>query len=112
MVENMTIITNIFFVLMLFFLVTTIVVFFKLDIKKAWEIVTGKKGPISGGEKEVGERLTQKISTTDLLKKDMLEKSIAMQLDNATTLLVNQYGSRCDEYIVVDINCIHTDVVL
>lgn len=112
MAVNPIIVTNFFFVLMLFFLVATIVAFFKLDIKKAWEIVTGRKGPIYSGEQEIGERLTQKISTTDLLKKDMLEKSIAMQLDNATTLLVNQHGSNKEEYIVVDINCIHTEVVL
>lgn len=106
------VVTNCFLVLMILFLGASIIVFFMLDIKKAWAIVTGKRGPIASKEQVFEERLTQKISTTDLLKKDMLEKSIAMQLDNATTLLVNQYGSSREDFIVVDVNCVYTDVVL
>ena len=110
--SQMMIFSNVFLGMMIFFFGSAIVVYFMLDVRKAWKIVAGKKLPIQRSEQEIGERLTQKISTTDLLKKDMLEKSIAMQLDNATTLLISQQGNGNTDYMVMDITYIHTEVVL
>lgn len=111
-VSQLMIFSNVFLGMMIFFLGSAIVVYFMLDVRKAWKIVTDKKIPNQRSEQEIADRLTQKISTTDLLKKDMLEKSIAMQLDNATTLLINQHGNDNEGCMLMDITCIHTEVVL
>lgn len=108
----MMICSYIFGSIMILCIVLAIIVFFVFDVRKAWKVVTNKQLPLLVQGQNVEERLTQKISTTDLLKKDMLEKSIAMQLDNATTLLINQQVGKRHERLIMDVTYIYTDIVL
>lgn len=140
-VNQMMTLSHVLLGFMIFFFAAAILVFFLLDVRKAWRILTGKKLPASGRRKEMQDRVTQKINTNNLLREEMLTKKIAMQSvgitemlkkqesinnqykgydvttvlkdrEGETTLLISQDENDSKDDIVMDITFIHTEVTL
>lgn len=137
-VNEMLLLSKVFLGMMIFFLITSIVVFYALDVRKAWCMLTGKRMPVKLKERDVVKKTKQAImqkpseaeeEATTLLQK---EKSSDNHIEgyNPTTVLVDNEGAttvltemeaettvlsqdkRNNTDIVMDITFIHTEVML
>lgn len=92
-VNQMILLSHVLLGTMVFFFLAAVIVFYVLDVRKAWKILTGKKIPISKRkENKIRDihRATQKINTNDLLKEEMRTSKIANPSVNITELLKTQ----------------------
>lgn len=92
-VNQMILLSQVLLGTMVFFFLAAVIVFYVLDVRKAWKILTGKKIPISKRkENKIRDiyRTTQKINTNDLLKEEMRTSKLANSSVNITELLKTQ----------------------
>lgn len=92
-VNQMILLSQVLLGTMVFFFLAAVIVFYVLDVRKAWKILTGKKIPISKRkENKIRDiyRTTQKINTNDLLKEEMRTSKLANPSVNITELLKTQ----------------------
>ncbi len=104
-VQTMILISRIFLGLMILFLILAIILFFLLDIKKAWKIVIGTRiFVVSGKNKQKGEIL-KNLSTKYLMESQEKDKEKQSELEQLTALLSMQEGehAQCDEVDVTTV---------
>ena len=127
-VNGMMLLSKVFLGMMIFFLIAAIVVFFALDVRKAWCMLMGKRLPVQTKKKEVIQQ-TQNVMipksvqtgaeiTTVLPTEESIDNyaegynptTVLTEDEGETTVLVQQQVSNA--YIVMDITFIHTEVTL
>lgn len=136
-VNEMIMLSRVFLGIMIFFLIAAIVVFFMLDVRKAWRMLTGKKMSVQQRKKEPVREKNREWKTSKLAMesvKHTVEASteattllvttesinnqyeryhsttVLAESDEATTVLTNQKDSVNN--IVMDITFIHTEITL
>ena len=60
-VNGMMLLSKVFLGMMIFFVVTAIVVYFVLDVRKAWCMLTGKRIPVQSKKKDVPMKVKQVV---------------------------------------------------
>lgn len=136
-VNEMLLLSKVFLGMMIFFLITSIVVFYAFDVRKAWCMLTGKRMPVKSKEKNVRKKTKQVImqkpseteEATTLLQKEESNDNY-IEGYNPTTVLGDNEGAttvltgmeaettvltqnqRNNTDIVMDITFVHTEVTL
>lgn len=119
-VEQMMLLSRILFGMMIFFIVVAIAIYFLMDVRKAWCILTGRKW-ITRNSKKLTASETKKISTQKLLQERIPEneKKLTLQLDNMKTEILFREDEQQKETevlaqrnMLLDIVYIHTEVML
>lgn len=138
-VNHMLLLSRVFLGMMIIFIIAAIVIYFALDIRRAWRILTNKSVPVNHTKDKRKERKIQK-NTSDLIKRELQTNKLQMQgeeitqllhtgenIDNqykgqdVTTLLddsenmallVSQNEQNNTDDIMLDITFIHTELVL
>lgn len=133
-VNGMMLLSKVFLGMMIFFLIAAVVVFFSLDVRKAWRILTGKRISAQSDKKNTirteikNNRINNLISSDSKIKEETQENNnpegydpttVFTKNDAETTVLGNneevatgltqQYDSKD---IVMDIIFIHTEITL
>lgn len=137
-VNEMLLLSKVFLGMMIFFLITSIIVFYALDVRKAWCMLTGKRMPVKSKEKDVIKKtkqvIMQKPSEAETEATTLLQKNESndnyVEGYNPTTVLVDNEGATIvlagmeaettvlarhqenDTNIVMDITYIHTEITL
>ncbi len=138
-VNHMLLLSRVFLGMMIIFIIAAIVIYFALDIRRAWRILTNKSVPVNHTKDKRKERKIQK-NTSDLIKRELQTNKLQMQgeeitqllhtgenIDNQykgqdvttllddsenTALLVSQNEQNNTDDIMLDITFIHTELVL
>ena len=138
-VNHMLLLSRVFLGMMIIFIIAAIVIYFALDIRRAWRILTNKSVPVNHTNDKRKERKIQK-NTSDLIKRELQTNKLQMQgeeitqllhtgenIDNQykgqdvttllddsenTALLVSQNEQNNTDDIMLDITFIHTELVL
>ena len=136
-VEQTLMLSKMFLAFMLLFLLAAVIMFFKLDIRKAWQIAYGTNVPVAKGKK-YAEKADKKLSTRELLANkqatssdkvvqdafeatavleqsvvDTVEKTTVLDAENIAITTVNDKTmvlERGKMELLVDITYIHTSV--
>lgn len=136
-VNGMMLFSKVFLGMMIFFLLAAVMVFFSLDVRKAWRILNGKRAPAQSGKK-VSDKTQQVVM--DSLTETGVEATTQLQINKSinhnyegyrpTTVLVDSLGETAvlpegaaettvlaqqqdnSNDIVMDITFIHTKITL
>lgn len=127
-VNGMMLLSKVFLGMMIFFVVTAIVVYFVLDVRKAWCMLTGKRIPVQSKKKDVPKKVKQVVmqkpvqtgaeitavletgESMDDYTEGYHPTTVLMNTVEETTVLTQQQCDNID--IVMDITFIHTEVTL
>lgn len=78
-VNQMIILSRVFLGMMIFFLIAAIVVFFLLDVRRAWRILSGKRVPVQQTKKERVKVKVRNDKANTPITREVKSKEIAME---------------------------------
>lgn len=90
-VNGMMLFSKVFLGMMIFFLIATVVVFFSLDVRKAWRILTGKRTPAQSMKKASDKTEHSRVSKA--ANRESGIKEVAMQTQRAVMDSLTETGA-------------------
>ena len=90
-VNGMMLFSKVFLGMMIFFLIAAAVVFFSLDVRKAWRILTGKRVPAQPRKKESGKAEHGRINKA--ANRESKIKEVTMQTQRAVMDSLTETGA-------------------
>lgn len=130
-VNEMMMLSKVFLGMMIVFLIAAVVVFFVLDVRKAWRILTGKRVPVSPRKKEPVKPELKSNKVNELVSREPKESesinnyfegyhptTVLADNEGATTVLTDSeeattvLANKSENNIVTDITFIHTEITL
>lgn len=130
-VNGIMTLSKVFLGMMIVFLIAAVVVFFVLDVRKAWRILTGKRVPVSPRKKELVKSEPKSSRTNEFINREPKESesikdhfegyhptTVLTDQEGATTVLADSEGAttvlanNSENNIVTDITFIHTEITL
>lgn len=82
-VNGMMLLSKVFLGMMIFFLIAAVVVFFSLDVRKAWCMLTGKRVPIQSKKKESSQTEYRNSRANKFTNRESRIKEVTMQTQQA-----------------------------
>lgn len=87
-VNGMMLLSKVFLGMMIFFLIVAAVVFFSLDVRKAWRILSGKRAPAQPRKKDAFETKIRSNRMNEFISRESKTKQITKQ--ETTSLQTNE----------------------
>ena len=108
-VNGMMLLSKVFLGMMIFFLIVAAVVFFSLDVRKAWRILSGKRAPAQPRKKDAFETKIRSNRMNEFISRESKTKQITKQITTQETTSLQTNESIDNQFEGYDSTTILTD---